>query len=71
MAGEIQGDAVAISRERFDELNAHYFKGVKLGTLLHQVLRPAVAVIDSMLPTNLSECGGCAGRELKMNAATN
>ena len=69
-AGELQGDKVAIERSRFDELNAHYFRGVKLGTILHTVLKPVVRAVDAVVGSHLGNCGSCAGRELRMNAAS-
>jgi hypothetical protein len=57
-----------LERGRFDAINRKYFDG-GLGTLLHEVLGPAVALLDSVLGTQLADCGGCGERELKMNAA--
>jgi hypothetical protein len=69
-AGELQGDKVAIERSRFEELNGHYFKGLQLGTKLHAVLKPVVRAVDAVVGSSLRNCAGCAGRELKLNAAT-
>jgi hypothetical protein len=68
-AGELQGSVVAIERSRFDELNAHYFKGLKLGSALHAVLKPVVRAVDAVVGSSLQNCQACVGRELRMNAA--
>jgi hypothetical protein len=69
--GEMQGDRIAISRENFEQLNAYYFPGKKWGSIVHELLTPGVKVIDSLLGTNLAECGACAARELSLNDRTN
>jgi len=70
-AGALDGSRqyLDIERGRFDAINRKYFDG-GLGTLLHEVLTPAVALVHAILGTNLGECGGCAERELKINSAT-
>jgi hypothetical protein len=68
MKGEIQGDAVAVNRADFNELNGRFFgDGFKLGTTVHAVLAPVVRVVDRVLGTNLQGCAGCGSRELRLN----
>jgi hypothetical protein len=71
MAGVLSDDrqTIEITREAFDELNAHYFKGAKLGTRLHELLRPIATIADALLGTELADCDGCAEREMKLNSA--
>jgi len=70
-AGHYRGDVLEIEREEFDKLNAYYFKGVQLGTALHNVLKPVVRALDAVVGASLRDCPGCAGRELKkLNAAS-
>lgn len=66
-AGRLTPDmrSLEISREDFDQITSRYSTG--LGTALHTILKPVVAVADRVLKTNLTECGGCAMRELKLN----
>lgn len=58
-----------ISRAAFDGINRRYFGASAPGTVLHEILKPAVAVVDAVAGTHLAECGGCASRELWLNAA--
>ena len=71
MRGEIQGDAVAVSREDFEALNGRFFgDGFKLGTAVHLALKPAVKLVDRVLGTDLKGCAGCGSRELRWNAGS-
>ena len=67
-AGKLSGAHIEIEREEFDRLNAKWFPGPKIGSLLHTVLAVPAKAIDSALGTNLASCGECAGRELHLNA---
>jgi hypothetical protein len=62
------GSELDIDRSDFDEINRHYFKGAKLGSRLHSLLRPIVKASDSVFGTTLGDCGGCAEREMKLNS---
>lgn len=66
-AGKLTPDMrfLDISREDFDRIAARYSTG--LGTALHVILKPVVAIADKVLKTNLTECGGCAMRQIKLN----
>jgi hypothetical protein len=57
-----------ISKEAFDGVNRKHFGAVAIGTVVKEVIRPAVKIIDRLTGTNLSECAGCAMRELKLNS---
>lgn len=65
-AGSLQGCELEISRENFEAVQGKYLKP-GLGTALHAVLAPVVAVLDAVAGTGLADCGGCAERELKLN----
>jgi hypothetical protein len=67
-AGRIEGTGLAISREAFDALQARWGLTGGIGSVIHTALAPAVKAIDAALGTDLKNCGGCAGRELKWNA---
>jgi hypothetical protein len=66
-AGVCHGTEVEISREEFDRIQANWFPG-GLGNWVHQVLKPAVVVVDAVLGTEMKDCGGCAGRQVRLNA---
>jgi hypothetical protein len=68
--GKLAGDQLEISREDFDRLQEKWFPGLALGTVVHEALKPVVKIVDAVLGTDLKNCGGCAERQMKMNAAT-
>lgn len=61
--------ALDISRADFDAIMAKHCPG-GLGNVIHEVLKPVVKVVDKVAGTDLANCGGCAERQLRMNAAT-
>lgn len=66
--GKIKGIYLEISREEFVKAQEAYLpRGIKWGTVIHEVLKPATALIDKIVGTKITNCGGCAGRELKLN----
>lgn len=69
-AGALEGGVVDISRENFDAIQEKYFKGPRLGAVIHGLLAPAVAVVDEVLGTKLGDCGDCGMRELRLNDVT-
>ena len=69
-AGTLSANMITleINRAAFDTITRRYFGPGAPGTVLHEILKPAVAVIDSVAGTHLAECGGCASRELWLNS---
>lgn len=63
----IDGSRLDISRADFDAIMAKHCPG-GLGNVIHEVLKPAVVVVDRVAGTDMANCGGCAERQLRMNA---
>lgn len=70
-SGEIDGIHLTMERTEFDRLQEKWFPGVKLGTMIHNAIVETIGVFSSDAASKAEDCGGCAGRELKINAATN
>jgi hypothetical protein len=68
-AGRLEGGMLEIEREAFEAVNRKHFGSLALGTVIHEVLRPVVATIRVATGINLGNCGGCAERELGLNAS--
>lgn len=66
--GRIAGTFLEISRADFDALQVKWFPGLALGTAIHDALKPIVRAVDRMAGTNLANCGGCAERQMRLNA---
>lgn len=71
-AGKLSGDkqTIEIAREDFDAINDRHFGPHAIGTVIHEVLKPAVKVVDRIAGTDLASCGGCAKRQLLINSLT-
>lgn len=67
-ASKVEGEYLLLPRHAFEKINTKYF-GTGAGTVLHNILKPIVALPDVLFGTRLGSCGGCAERELKMNSA--
>lgn len=65
--GQKDGEYLEINRVNFDRIMASFFPNAP-GSILHKILKPVIVVVDSVAGTNLQDCGGCAERELKLNA---
>lgn len=67
--GKLSGDGrhLEMDRPAFDAVMEKYFRD-GIGSAIHEVLAPAVKVADTLLGTDLANCGGCAERELKWNS---
>jgi len=64
--GQKDGEFLEISRVHFDRIMGRFF-GNAPGTVLHKILKPVIAVVDSVAGTDLQNCGDCAERELRLN----
>ena len=66
--GERQGDMVFFESEIFDALRREYGSPrVGLGDLVAKVAQPVAVALDSLLGTNLKNCGSCADRRAALN----
>ncbi len=68
-AGRLCGINLEIPRAAFDAINAKHFGPNAPGTVLHDALKPVVKAIRAVTGKDLSECGGCAKRQLALNSA--
>ena len=69
-SGKICGIELEIEQSEIDRIQAQYFPGIKLGTIIHKVLKPLVKAADNVLGTSYSSCGGCAQRRMKLDNKT-
>jgi hypothetical protein len=66
--GKMEGQDLDVPRPAFEAACRRFFPGPQIGTALHALLKPAAAVADAVLGTDLQNCSGCGLRELKLNA---
>lgn len=60
------GETLVLKEKDYQDL-ARKYSGLRLGNLVHKILRPITKILDRVIGTKLAQCSGCARRQKWLN----